>query len=112
MERLKWGQDREQEAVPGRLIRRSMGSPVLVAILSKLSPMPSPSLEHPFLSSHPSDFEFATLCHTLLNPAPLESRVFCESVFQCLVSDKRGLERQLSSTSSFARGHLLKFHLL
>lgn len=54
MERLKWGQDREQEAVPGRLIGRSMGSPVLVAILSKVSPMPSPSLEHPFLSSNPS----------------------------------------------------------
>lgn len=54
MERLKWGQDREQEAVPGRLTGRSMGSPVPVAILSKVSPMPSPRLEHPFLSSHPS----------------------------------------------------------
>lgn len=54
MERLKWGQDCEQEAVPGHLIRRSMGSPVPLAVLGKFSPTPSPRLEPPFLSSHPS----------------------------------------------------------
>ena len=86
MGRLRWGQDHEQETV-----RRSMGRPQgtqvssppghPLQILPNAEPQPGTPIPV-FVSFSASDFDFATLRHTLLHSALPESRAGVKSLLK------------------------------